>query len=303
MWVFRPTTVIFAGAMLLPTVALAGEPPKSAEPAAAPTPGEPKAEALKHFERARELYRDGSYKEAIVELEAAHALDRDAKDLVYNLALVNEKLIRIDDALRWMRQYSEMDLDQAERGRAELAIRRLEGAKKTLAEQRAADEKAAKKATPERPTPTPMGRIDALTITAGAVSVVGLGVGSVAGILALSQKPKAGYVTGQSGTYQQLSDEASRAHTKAIVADVELTSSSPAAPRRASSTSSVPRTRTQKSRGLQSRSRSSRRRSRTAQASSSRGRCRDRTPLVCAGFPSGVRALHRERRLLGDRER
>ena len=222
MWVFRPTTVIFAGAMLLPTVALAGEPPKTAPAgeAAAPAPGEPKAEALKHFERARELYRDGSYKEAIVELEAAHALDRDAKDLVYNLALVNEKLIRIDDALRWMRQYSEMDLDQAERGRAELAIRRLEGAKKTLAEQRAADEKAAKKATPERPTPTPMGRIDALTITAGAVSVVGLGVGSVAGILALSQKPKAGYVTGQSGTYQQLSDEASRAHTKAIVADV-----------------------------------------------------------------------------------
>lgn len=226
MWVFRLRTAIFAGAIMLPGVALAGEPPKGAPAsggaaeATSPAAGEPKAEALKHFERARELYRDGLYKEAIVELEAAHALDRDAKDLVYNLALVNEKLVRIDDALRWMRQYSEMDLDQAERGRAESTIRRLEGAKKTLAEQRAADEKSMTKPGTDRPTSPAMGRIDALTITAGAVSIVGLGVGSVAGVLALSQKPKAGTVTGPSSSYQQLADEASHAHTKAIVADV-----------------------------------------------------------------------------------
>lgn len=208
--------LVCAGASLTaPTIAHA----QSATPSH--TAPEAKSQALKHFERARELYRDGSYKEAIVALESAQRLDPDAKDLVYNLALVNEKLSRIDEALRWMHRYGAMDLDPAERSRSDLAIRRLEGAKKTLDE--------AKSAEPEVTAPLigspllsspPMGRIDTWTIATGAVAVIGIGVGTAFGISALSSKPKSGFVTGETGSYADLEDRAQSAHTRAVIADV-----------------------------------------------------------------------------------
>lgn len=182
--------------------------------------GSPTARAQKHFARARELYAAGSYRDAITELEAAHELDPSAKDLVYNLALVNEKLGQIDEALRWMHRYAEMDLDVQERARSESTIRRLEGAKKTLAEAKANEEQQPPPPPPPAAESPKPGRIDALTITAGAVSVVGLGVGTIFGISALSSRPKAGFVTGQNGTYTDLSDQAKSAHSKALVADI-----------------------------------------------------------------------------------
>ncbi len=57
-------------------------------------------------------------REAIVELDAARALDPKAKDLVFNLGVVHEKLGDIDEALRYARLYSQMDLEPAERARA-----------------------------------------------------------------------------------------------------------------------------------------------------------------------------------------
>ena len=87
-------------------------------------------QAQLHFKHARDLYQDGSYREAFGELEAAHALDPQAKDLVFNLSLVAEKLGRIDEALRYMRVYGDMNLEAAERARAESSIRRLEGARR-----------------------------------------------------------------------------------------------------------------------------------------------------------------------------
>lgn len=181
--------------------------------------GDPKAEAVKHFERARELYRDGNYRDAISELELANGLDPDAKDLVYNLALVSEKLGRIDDALRWMHRYAEMDLDMPERARADSTIRRLEGAKKSIEDAKPA-ERVEPVAVPAAPPARPMGRIDTYTIGAGAASIVGLGVGTIFGISALSSRPKPGFVTGQNGSYAELEDQAESAHTRAIVSDI-----------------------------------------------------------------------------------
>src|SRR5258708_27605718 len=60
------------------------------------------AAARKHFERARAYYGQGAYRDAITELEAAHALDPNAKDLVFNLGVVHEKLADIDEALKWV---------------------------------------------------------------------------------------------------------------------------------------------------------------------------------------------------------
>ena len=77
------------------------------------------AAARKHFEKARADYAQGAYREAIGELEAAHSLDPNAKDLVFNLGVVHEKLADIDEALKWFRLYTSMNLTAAERDRAD----------------------------------------------------------------------------------------------------------------------------------------------------------------------------------------
>ncbi len=193
----------------------------------------PSAAAIKaaaaHFKKARDLYEAGDYKEAIVELQTARALDPHAKDLVYNLGLVNEKLGDIDQALHFYKLYLDMDIEPAERARAEGIIKRLEGARTQVEAPPAGSATAAPTATvtvvvPGPPPPPPHGRVDALTITSLVIAVGGIGVGTTFGILALSDKPKNNYVTGSGpgadGTYAQLQAQADQAHTEGIIADV-----------------------------------------------------------------------------------
>lgn len=215
-------------------VALAAGPVFVASPAwgqgkgAAPGPSKPvsaeaEAEAQKHFQRARALYRAGSYREALSELEAAHALDPDAKDLVQNLSMVHERAGQIDEALAWMKTYATMDLDADEKEKAEATIRRLEGAKQELAAQApSATEAREPPPSPAEPAPTPRGRIDAATISAAAIGVVGLGAGAFFGIRALDRRPDpgGGFVTGRDGTYADLVQRTDDAHRDAVIADV-----------------------------------------------------------------------------------
>lgn len=185
------------------------------------------AAARRHFDKARSMYAQGLYREAISELEAAHALDPNAKDLVFNLGVVHEKLADIEDALKWFRLYTSMDLTDAERTRADAYLKRLEGAKKELdAKQAAAAAAAAASASasgtpgtppPERPQ---YGRIDAYTIAAASVAVVGLGTGIILGVKALSDKPPNPAFTGPNLTYQQLQSRTTQAHNEAIGADI-----------------------------------------------------------------------------------
>jgi tetratricopeptide (TPR) repeat protein len=107
------------------------------------------AAARKHFEKARTCYQQGAYREAVAELEAAHQLDPTAKDLVFNLGVVHEKLADIDEALKWFRLYTTMDLAAPERDRADAYIRRIEGAKREL------EEKQATSLPPPLPLPPP----------------------------------------------------------------------------------------------------------------------------------------------------
>ncbi|MGH7440856.1 MAG: tetratricopeptide repeat protein, partial [Polyangiaceae bacterium] len=90
------------------------------------------AAARRHFDKARTFYEQGQYHEAIGELDTAHALDPSAKDLVFNLGVVHEKLGDIDDALRWFRLYAGMSLTPQESDRAEAYVRRLEGARREV---------------------------------------------------------------------------------------------------------------------------------------------------------------------------
>ena len=102
---------------------------KAASGETPPAPTEAQVKAQEHYKHARELYQVGSYREASAELEAALVLDPAAKELVFNLGVVSEKLGKFDEALRYFRHYAEMNLSPAEKQRADGFIKRLEGAK------------------------------------------------------------------------------------------------------------------------------------------------------------------------------
>ena len=226
----RRTSIAVAATLMLSlgareASAQAAPPPSSsgASAASAPTVSpEARAQAQQHFQRARELYNAGSYREAIAELEQAHTLDPTAKDLVYNLALVNEKLGHIDEALKYMHLYldrPEMNLEPAERTRAEGVIRRLEGAKQQTAPTPAPTPPPAPTVTAP-PSEPGHGRVDALTIGAATIAVGGFVVGTIFGIQAMGDKPQPGSVTQSPGSYAELERQGNDAHDKAIIADI-----------------------------------------------------------------------------------
>lgn len=200
--------------------------------AAGAEPGKPadvqtsdQAAAQQHFQQAKELYQAGSYKEAVAELEAARALDPKAKDLVFNLGIVHEKLQKFDEAIDDFRSYLDMDgISPGERQKAEMSIKRIEGAKREIIPGESAVptdptriERLSKPAPPILPPLN--GRIDAITVTAAAIGVVGLGAGTVFGIRAVSLRPT-GFVTGRDGSYSDFQDRTDSAHVSALVADV-----------------------------------------------------------------------------------
>lgn len=223
-----PLAVLASLAIGVPLPAIAQSRPPAVDPPSAPT--EPKTkeqlEAQQHFQRAKELYAAGSYREAIAELEAARGLDPKAKDLVFNLGIVHEKLGKFDEAITFFRQYQEMEgVTANEKSKADTIIKRIEGAKREVPVTPTATPSASTTTTPPAETPRdqPRGRIDAATITAGSVAILGLGLGATFGILALSGKPGDGtFVTGRDGTYTDLQDKADSAHTKAVIADISL---------------------------------------------------------------------------------
>ncbi|HEX4447063.1 MAG TPA: tetratricopeptide repeat protein [Polyangiaceae bacterium] len=188
--------------------------------------------ARRHFEKARTDYAQGSYREAIAELEAAHSLDPSAKDLVFNLGVVHEKLSDIDDALQWFQLYTTMSLTPQERERADAYIRRLEGAKKEVPPKTGAPAASSGTSSPGLPPspgnepgevatpPATHGRLDAATITATSVAGAAVIFGVVLAVKADQDRPSNGFVTGRDGTYAQFADRTAMAHREAIAADI-----------------------------------------------------------------------------------
>jgi tetratricopeptide (TPR) repeat protein len=182
------------------------------------------AEAQRHFAKARELYGQGNYRDARLELLEAKRLDPTSKELVFNLGIVDEKLALFDEALEQFRGYREMsDVTDAEKSRAEAIILRLEGAKKQLEDQKKNEPPPVVEPPPPKETPQgppPRGRVDGATIGAAGVGIVGLAVGAIFGVKALAERPAAGFTTGRDGTYADLVEKSDSAHTSAVVSDI-----------------------------------------------------------------------------------
>ena len=173
------------------------------------------AAARRHFDKARTDYAQGSYREAIAELEAAHALDPSAKDLVFNLGVVHEKLSDIDDALQWFQLYTTMTLTPAGArpgGRVHPAPRgREEGAGAAPARSRLPPARPGRPvALGERrcvpmapPPPRPRATVASTRATIAAVSVTGAALvfGTVMAVKAKVDQPRPAFVTGRDGTY------------------------------------------------------------------------------------------------------
>ena len=222
------TLALLAG---LAAAASANPRPATAQDAG-PTSSANVAAARRHFDKARTDYAQGSYREAIAELEAAHALDPSAKDLVFNLGVVHEKLSDIDDALQWFQLYTTMTLTPQERDRADAYIRRLEGAKKELAQHPpepspsgstgapSPSESALLPIGPPPPAPPRRGRIDGATIAAVSVTGAALVFATVMSVKAKVDEPPTPFVTGRDGTYPELQSRTDTAHREAIFADV-----------------------------------------------------------------------------------
>ena len=93
---------------------------------------ERQARAIELHNEAKALYERGVYRRAIAKLEAALALDPNGKELIYNLALIHEKLAEADVAETYYLRYIEMETEPVARERAEAIVKRLRGAKNNI---------------------------------------------------------------------------------------------------------------------------------------------------------------------------
>lgn len=224
----------------VPTVSPA-VPSATATPAGeAKEKSERQARAIEFHNEAKLLYERGLYRRAIAKLEAAMTLDPEGKELIYNLALIHEKLAEADLAEGYYRRYLEMETDPKARERTLTVLKRLEGAKKPLKDDiqdRAAPTAAAPTASlaaaaATSAVPAPSGKTapaparmpSPMVFVIGGIAVSAVGVGIGFGVSALSMHPGA-TPTGPQRTLSDLEGRAQSAHTQAIVADLALATS------------------------------------------------------------------------------
>jgi tetratricopeptide (TPR) repeat protein len=183
-------------------------------------PGQPPAEALKHYERGRTLYQAGRYREALTELQQALALDPNSPNLVYNVARVYELLGEIDLAIEHYVRYQKLlPPDQAEEiARVESTLQRLAGARHQVV-----PEPTPSPGQPSGPPRRQRGVADAafwtLTATAAAALAAGGGVGFMA--LRADQDVK-DFTLGEDGDVAEHQQLVERADRLALASDLTL---------------------------------------------------------------------------------
>jgi len=206
-----------AEAQSAPPVAPVSLAPAALAPAApvSPAPPSPRvltdgraspAQAAEHFERALAWYRAGKYRRAVDELDAALERDPGGKDLVFNLALVQEKLGDLAGAITSLQRFQTMEKDPKELERASQTIERLKGAQAELLSALPRASTLVLTST-DCPAPRVRGKFDGWVIGTGSLALASLLVGTVFGVHAL--------------TLDSVTEQ-SRARDAAVVADVAL---------------------------------------------------------------------------------
>jgi len=174
--------------------------------------------ARQHFDRALDCYSRGLYRDAIHELELARELDPEGKDLVYNLALVHEKLGELEQSLAYYRAYLAMEQDSDERARTEASIVRLEGALEQ--ERLQAEQPPSSPALPPSEPANAAGHADTWVWATAGLSVVALLSGVMLGVRALALRPGTDSPTGGSRSADDYRNDAHDAHRSAVAADI-----------------------------------------------------------------------------------
>lgn len=177
------------------------------------------ASAKHHFDEALAHYREGHYRAAIAELKAALTFDPTSKDLVYNLALVHEKLGELEPAIAALERYAELETDPKELARARQAKVRMQGAR---------DELSAPAVVPSRvpipPVAVPINERHAnpWLVASTVVAATAGAVGVVFGVRALVLAPGESARTTKSTSIDDLRDQQDRAEFSARIADVSF---------------------------------------------------------------------------------
>ncbi|HET9931442.1 MAG TPA: tetratricopeptide repeat protein [Polyangiaceae bacterium] len=177
------------------------------------------ASAKHHFDEALAHYREGHYRAAIAELKAALTFDPTSKDLIYNLALVHEKLGELDQAIAALERYAELETDPKELARARQAKTRMQGARAEL---------SAPVVVPSRvpipPVAVPINerRTNPWLVASTVVAATGGVLGVVFGVRALVLAPGESASTNASTNIDDLHDQQNRAAFSARVADVSF---------------------------------------------------------------------------------
>ncbi len=184
-------------------------------------------QAMALHDEAAVLYEQGSYRAAIDKLEAALRLDPKGAELVYNLALIHERLGDFEAAERYYLRYLEMDIDAAARARVQGILRRLSGARKELhvagpAPRPGQPLEAAPPLLVVPPPRAPSRPIRPVVWLTGGVAVAGLVVGSALAINAVARNPGNSAMTGGSTSIADLQADAHAAHQSAVGADVSI---------------------------------------------------------------------------------
>lgn len=186
---------------------------------------DPPAAAIAHYNRARELYQEGKYRDAVSELELALKLDPSSPNLVYNVARVYELLGEIERAITYYTKYRDMlpRSEREERERVGSVLQRLKGARTQLDGPHDGPVVNPRR-EPQQPQPElKRGVADRAFWTTAASAVVVLGAGGAMGWLALDEEREA--LDFELNAAEEVNDRDSRARRAdrlALAADVTL---------------------------------------------------------------------------------
>lgn len=192
-----------------------------------PTHNPPPA-AIEGYNRGRALYQAGRYREAVIELERALALDPTSPNLVYNVARVYELLGELSKATSYYERYRAMlpVSETEERERVASILMRLQGARSHVVPEPVGpptDSLRNPEIEERREEEPSRGVADgAFWVTAGIGATCLLG-GGAAGLLALrAEKDVDDFVVGPDGSAKKRENLTERADRLALSSDVLL---------------------------------------------------------------------------------